>query len=117
MTRHLGTLLLAALIALTGITVGPCLQGRCAAMQAAHDCCKRDGFHKPSCCPATEHLSRAQAVPALERAADGIQLAAMQPVPVVLAPCAPALPEALREIDPGTAPPGTLIAQHTSLLL
>ncbi len=118
MPRRLASLLLTMLIALAGVGVGACPQGRCAAMQAAaHDCCKRDGLTRPSCCPATEHLSQQQAPPALERAADGIQFAAAQAVPVVLAAPAPHLPEAPRDIDPGAAPPGTLIAQHTSLLL
>jgi len=118
MLRRLASLLLTLLIALAGVGVGACPQGRCAAMQAAaHDCCKQNGLTKPSCCPETEQLSQQQATPALDRAADGIQYAAAQPVAVVLASAAPRLPEAPRDIDPGAAPPGTLIAQHTSLLL
>lgn len=111
-------MLLTMLIALAGVGVGACPQGRCAAMQAAaHDCCKQNGLTRPSCCPETEQLSQQPAAPGLERAADGIHLAAAQRVPIVLAASAPRLPQAPRAIDPGAAPPGTLIAQHTSLLL
>lgn len=118
MAPRLLSLLLTALVALAGVALGPCPQGRCAAMQAAsHDCCKRDGLTRPSCCPPAGQLSQQQAPPALERAADGIQVVATRPVPVVLAGLAPAPHDTPRRIDPAAAPPGTLIAQHTSLLV
>jgi hypothetical protein len=86
-----------------------------AADPAAHDCCERDGFARPHCCPESEQLAQ-QGASSAERASHGFQLAAAQPVaaslaPVTTGPAPPPRPAALGST------PATLISQHTSLLV
>lgn len=118
MARRLGSLLLTAVLALAGLTVGPCPDGRCAMSQAkAMSCCQRDGLTKPSCCPPFEQVGQQPAPPAADRPAQAVAHVAAQPVALAFATLAPAplapLPAAVR----GAPPPGTLLTQHTSLLL
>ncbi|HEY8513989.1 MAG TPA: hypothetical protein VIS07_00575 [Candidatus Binatia bacterium] len=81
----------------------------------AHDCCAHEGLTNPPCCP-TIQIGPEQAPPAAGRAADAVQLAAAPPLPLVLAaPSATSHPSP-RRFDPG-APPRTLFAQQTSLLI
>ncbi len=83
-------------------------------MAAVHDCCEREGISRPPCCPALQ-LGPEQASPAGGRASHALQLAAAAPATLELPP-APA-PHALPPPDDPPAPPGTLIEQHTLLLL
>lgn len=82
----------------------------------SHACCDRDGITNLSCCPETGQLAQQRATTSSERVSDALQLAAAQPVATVLAlPSSPST-DPPRQVPPG-APPGTLIAQHTSLLV
>lgn len=119
MARRLASLLLSAVLALAGLTVGPCPDGRCA-MQAAPamDCCPTGGLHEPSCCPPVDQLGQRSLQPAgSERPLQAVALAAGLPVPPAIAAPPAAAAVAPRAVVGTAAPPGTLIAQHTSLLL
>jgi len=145
MRRRLVTLLLTVLVAAGGVALASCPPGQCAAMQAemtgeghaamqhgvhagmphamqqpaatAHDCCERDGITRArGCCPDTVQLAQQQATPSAERASHDFELAAAQPVPTSLAAVATATTDPPRRVPLG-APPGTLITQHTSLLV
>lgn len=147
MRRRLATLVLTVLVALGGVALGACPQGPCAEMQAAapaaqhvhtpavahhdahagmhhddrqhaaaHDCCTGEGISGPHCCPDTEQLAPQQATPSAERASHAFQVAAAQPVAAALAAVAIGTADPPRRPALG-APPGTLIAQHTSLLV
>lgn len=118
MLRRLAALLLTAVVALAGLTVGPCPDGRCAMTAAkAMSCCQRDGLTKPSCCPPVEHLGQQVVPPAADRPAQLLAHVAAQPLAVVLAAEPPAPSAPLPIAARGAPPPGTLIAQHTSLLV
>jgi hypothetical protein len=141
MTRRVLPLLLAALV-ITGITAQTCPPWRCptlsapaapaaehhamhhdvhaagahfAAQASAHDCCDRQGLTKPPCCPELQ-VGPGQSSATAGRASDFLQLAATQPAPFVLVVPALVRRDTPRRFDPG-APPGTLIEQHTSLLV
>ena len=160
MRRRLQSLLLTAIVALTGVALGACPVGRCAAMQAdatatppdggqaaqggrgghtchagpgtaaqahdgtehamhrpaAHDCCTRDGIASPRCCPDSVRIAERSAPPSIERTSQSFALAAARPVPAGIAALPTAAADPPRRVTPG-APPGTLIAQHTSLLV
>ncbi len=156
MRRRLASLLLTALVALTGVAVGACPLGRCLAMQPAasatadphaghamhdghagmqhasaghamhhvaqdsaapsHACCDRDGITKPPCCPESGQLAQQQATPSSDRTSHAIQLVATVPVPAGLATFVRTAVEPPRPVPLG-APPGTLLTQHTSLLV
>jgi len=118
MLRRAAILLLTAVLAFAGLTVGSCPQGHCAMRQAkATTCCQQGGITKPSCCPTSEQIGQRAVPPAGDRPAETVAHVAGQPLPLVLAAPRPAWPGAPLRIEPGTAPPGTLIAQHTALLL
>lgn len=87
-----------------------------AAHQQATHCCERDGIASPRCCPESMQLAEQQAAPSSERTSHDFQLVAAQPVAVGLAALATASFDPPRRVPLG-APPGTLIAQHTSLLV
>lgn len=157
MRRRLPHLLLVALVVLTGLALGACPVGRCAAVQgekaagpqtvaaatghcrtgmrhgdaamphghgmqhaanhpaATHDCCARDGIASPRCCPESMQVAWQQAAPSSERTSHDFQLVTAH-VPAGLAAFATANNDPPRPVPLG-APPGTLIAQHTSLLV
>lgn len=117
MRRRWISIVLAAIVALAGLTVGPCPDGRCAMSAATSKaCCKRDGLTKPSCCPPLE-IAPLQAVSsAIERTTSMLSHAAMQPA-VWARPATVVSSVAAGIADPGTGPPGTLVRQHTSLLI
>jgi hypothetical protein len=118
MLRRAAVLLLTTVLASAGLTVGACPQARCAMRQAkAMTCCQHGGLTRPSCCPPVERIGQRATPPATDRPADAVAHAAWLPLSLVLAAPARALPGAALRIEPGTAPPGTLIAQHTALLL
>lgn len=155
MRRRLASLLLTALVALTGVAVGACPLGRCLGMQAeapsdphaghamqdahagmqhaggghamhhaaadvaaapSHACCDRDGITSPPCCPESGQLAQQQATATTDRTSHAIQLVATVPVPTSLTTFVRATVDPPRPVPLG-APPGTLISQHTSLLV
>jgi hypothetical protein len=82
---------------------------------AAHGCCDRTGITGPHCCPTV--LAGAEPSPAASgRPSDVVPLVATRVIPLALTPAAAVRRETPRRFDPG-APPGTLIEQHTSLLV
>lgn len=124
MLRRAAVVLLATVLAFAGLTVGACPQARCAMRQApAMDCCRQAGpdealrLSKPNCCPPVAQIAPPAAPAAVDRPADTIAYTAALAVPVVLPAPAPRRAAAPSRIDPGLAPPGTLITQHTALLL
>ena len=124
MPRRTLIVVLTTVLAFAGLTVGSCPQARCAMRQApAMDCCKEadsgaQSLSKPNCCPPVEQIGQAATPPAADRPADGIAHVAALALPVALAaPLAPRRVAIPLRVDPGLAPPGTLIAQHTALLL
>ena len=122
MSRRLTALLLVAAIVLAGVMAGPCAGRACAMAQARQmDCCKDAGvgISAPRCCDGHHELSRAATPATVERVLPASAAVPISDAPVVLASSAAAQPSmVLRRIPPGSAPPGgSLIAQHTSLLL
>lgn len=86
--------------------------------KAAHDCCEKGpGFNAPDCCPDAAARTAPWLVPAAAVAHDAL-MARLVVAPVAL-PQPPAPSTAFRTVARhcGLAPPRTLIAQHTSLLL
>lgn len=87
-----------------------------ASTTTSHACCDRDGIANPPCCPETGQLTQQKAAPSSDRPSHAMQLVATRPVPARLASFATAALDPPRPVPLG-APPGTLIAQHTSLLV
>ena len=116
MLRRLATLLLTLGVTFAGLLATPHAAACCIVRQApAHDCCKAPAQLKASdCCRGSRQLS--------ERAVHS-QHAPQQSLPVAFtAPLAavallPAGDVGDTPLTRGLAPPGSLIAQHTSLLL
>ena len=122
MTRRLATALLAAALLGAGVIVGPCsANASCAMLRAQQmDCCKRPpaGISTPRCCADGQQVSRHVTPATAERPTHrALHASAMSLVSIGVATAPPDVVRALR-IDAAAAPPrGTLIAQHTSLLL
>jgi hypothetical protein len=121
MTRRLPVLLLSAAMALAGGIAGPCMSAAACAMQARMDCCSTSGpgITAPRCCNGIRQVNRAATPATAERPLTGSPVApALCAVPLARTHVSPAqalLPSASAA---GADPPGgTLIAQHTSLLL
>jgi hypothetical protein len=118
MLRRFITLLLTLTVALGGLTSAACASGRCAMMQQRMRCCE-DGLHaERSCCGRSAQLAAPQAPAALERPASGGAFVALPLAPLALASLSVGRgPITALPIPISHAPPPTLIAQHTSLLL
>lgn len=86
------------------------------AAAASHACCERDGITNPPCCPESGQLAQQQATPSSDRTSHAIQLAATAMVPAGLTTFVRTAIEPPRPVPLG-APPGTLVSQHTSLLV
>lgn len=119
--RRFAALLITVALVLTGTALLPCPDGRCAAVQArSMECCKQGGLTRPPCCD-TEQLSHATTAPAaVERGIDVRTGSAGVHAPAALSLVVATPNRARRPVHDaarGKAPPGTLIAQHTSLLL
>jgi hypothetical protein len=122
MIRRLAALLLSVVMLLAGVVAAPCTSHATCAMAQARpmDCCAgKNGISAPGCCEGKSQLSRSAAPATVEGSAQtastppGTLLPAL--AAVVIVPTAINLPA---RIDARAAPPGgTLIAQHTSLLL
>jgi hypothetical protein len=82
----------------------------------SHACCDRDGITSPPCCPETGQVAQQQAAASSDRTSHAIQLVAAVPVPAGLATFVRTAIEPPRPVPLG-APPGTLVSQHTSLLV
>jgi hypothetical protein len=122
MLRRLAVLLLAAAVIAGGITTCPCITTACTiAMGRQMDCCndaRRDGIGAAKCCPGGTQLSQQTASPAADPPARTMLALAVRSVAVAGSMPAPLRGVTARAIDPGAAPPGgSLIAQHTSLLV
>ena len=119
MLRRTAVLLLTVALAFAGLTVSACPQAWCTMRQAkTTSCCQHtEGLSRPCCCPTAERISQPATPPAVDRPADTVAHVAWQVLPVLSAAPAPTRVSAPLRIDPGTAPPGTLIAQHTALLV
>lgn len=123
MPRRLAVSLLCTAFVLAGVVTGPCAGNAACALASAQqmDCCKGPpiGISAPRCCKGAQQISRTTVPATPERPAHSRLLAPpIQLAPAIVAVIAPAPIVTLQRIDPGAAPPGgTLIAQHTSLLL
>jgi hypothetical protein len=121
MVHRLAAVLLSAAVILAGVALSPCTsRASCALAAAARmDCCTaKNGISAPRCC--SGHQQVRTATPATpERSAHDLRAAsASHVVSAVRALAAAARTNPLRRIEPAAAPPGgTLVAQHTSLLL
>jgi hypothetical protein len=122
MTRRLARALLAAALIIAGVVVGPCTGNASCPMFRLQqmDCCKAPpaGISAPRCCDDAPQMGRNVAPATADRPAHRALHAPAMPLVTLAAPSAPT--ETLRSlrVDPAAAPPGgTLIAQHTSLLL
>jgi hypothetical protein len=121
MFRRLAALLFSAAVILASVALSPCTsRASCALATAARmDCCMaKSGISAPRCC--SGHQQVRTATPATpERSAHDLRVAAATRVVSAgraLVDSAPMSP--FRCVDPDAAPPGgTLVAQHTSLLL
>lgn len=122
MPRRLAISLLSVAFLAAGIFAGPCTANAACAMARAQqmDCCKGPplGISAPSCCPGTQEITGSSAPVTPERPVQSHLVAPLtQLASTAVVASAPNRFVAAR-IDPGAAPPGgTLIAQHTSLLL
>ncbi len=119
MSHRLLAVPLAVLLAAASLAGGLCPSGGCplTALRSM-DCCERGGWTQPSCCDRTAPVDAVVAGPVVSvRTADGV---AVSPLPaglvgsIEVTPLRLALP---RPRSHSLAPPGTLIAQHTALLL
>ena len=123
MPRRLAVSLLCAAFILAGVLAGPCPgTGACAVASAQQmDCCKRPpiGISTPRCCAGGQEIGGSTSPATPERPSHSRLIApSMHLAPAVVAVLAPAPIVIPQRIDPGAAPPGgTLVAQHTSLLL
>lgn len=97
-----------------GTPAGPHTGEHSMAQPDAHDCCDRDGLTGPRCCAKIQTGPKGSPAMAA-RAGDVAQLAAVPPARFGLA-AAVVRRERPRRFDP-EGPPGTLIRQHTSLLV
>ena len=122
MARRLAALLFGVALFSAGLAAAPCAGRATCAMAAASqkDCCnQKAGIAAPRCCGGEQRVQRAAPPAAPERPVQ-LQLtaSAMYAAPAALALAEPARPARAERAAPGTHPPGgTLIAQHTSLLL
>jgi len=117
MLRRLATALLVVAVALGGLTSAACASGACQLSAARMKCCPGEGLRADRrCCDSTIATAAPQAAAAFERAPQVPPLAAL---PALMMPAAPRLPGRAVGTVPvgGTGPPGSLIAQHTSLLV
>lgn len=118
--RRLTVLMLTAAFVLAGV-VSPCVgQQRSCAMPwvGQMDCCKaKAGISAPPCCSGKQQVDRDIAVSRERPAGNTLAVLAVHVLPVV-AFADPKRIGAVERIEACTAPPGgTLVAQHTSLLL
>jgi hypothetical protein len=121
MPRRFAALLLSVAMLFIGLAASPCASSASCMMMAARpmDCCaSKAGISKPSCCD-KQQVSRNAAPVTPDRPVQTSLTGPVQHIASVVVTLADSTRTLLGgRIDPGVAPPGgTLIAQHTSLLL
>jgi len=122
MLRRLAALLTSVALIAVALAASPCASRAACRMVAAQqmDCCANTpGIGTPRCCPEQKQLAHRTTPATPDRPLHGLRtILVASALPVVLVLAAPLRPALARGIDPGAAPPGgTLISQHTSLLL
>ena len=117
MVRRLATLLLTLVVALGGLTSAACASGQCAMLQQRMRCCEPGLHAERSCCGRAAQRAAAPVAATLERADHAAALHALPLVSTLSPPRFARGPIAAAPIQLSHAPPPTLIAQHTSLLL
>lgn len=123
MPRRLAVSLLCTAIVLAGVVAGPCGSNAACALASARqmDCCKGPpiGISAPRCCAGAQQISGTTAPATAERPAHGRLIAAAMQVaaPAAAINAAARLHAAPRTAARAAPPGGTLVAQHTSLLL
>jgi hypothetical protein len=121
MPRRLLIALLALAVVGGGVASCPCIAKACAMAQAkAMSCCeKAAGLNAPDCCPGGTQLSRQDAAPAAVNPAAAVLAIAATVAPfgttVMTSPEPTGVPALA--FSSAAPPGGTLVAQHTSLLL
>lgn len=121
MVRRLAAVLFSAAMICAGTALSPCVgRAACALAGAARmDCCTaKNGISAPSCCSGHQQIRNATPA-APEGPAPSLHGAPATQVVAAGRSCAdPRQTHPVRRIDSNAAPPGgTLIAQHTLLLL
>ena len=123
MLYRLAAMVFTVAIALAGVTLAPCGSGTLCASVAAQqmDCCKGPpaGISAARCCNGSQQVRHAPPPATSERSLQRtLAPPAMQAVTVDAPQLVPPQIVSAARIDPTAAPPGgTLIDQHTSLLL
>jgi hypothetical protein len=122
MVRRLAALLFSVAMLTAGLAAAPCVGRVACAMTAADrkDCCtQKTGIAAPRCCSGEQRVQRGVSPATPERPAQHhLGAAALHAAPVAAVIAEPAQPACAWRVDTGADPPGgTLIAQHTSLLL
>ena len=121
MKRRLAALLSVAMLT-AGLAAAPCVGRVACAMTAADrkDCCtQKTGIAAPRCCSGEQRVQRGVSPATPERPAQHhFGATALHPASVAPVIAAPAQLARTWRVDTGADPPGgSLIAQHTSLLL
>ena len=121
MCRRLATLLLSAALIFAATVAAPCVGRASCAMTSARqrDCCTApQGISAPRCCGGEQRVQRAAPPATTGRQAPPVPLATALYLAAIPPLTAGAQPR-LGRLDTGGADPpgGTLLAQHTSLLL
>ena len=122
MTRRLAALLLSAAMMLAGVVAAPCASHAACAMAQARpmDCCAgKIGISAPGCCDGKSRVSRNATPATADRSAQTTLQSPSTLVPsLTQVVVVTARIDAPARTDARAAPPGgTLIAQHTSLLV
>ena len=116
MLRRFATLLLTVSVTFVGLLANPHAAACCVVRQAsAHDCCKVAAkLSEPDCCRGNQQLTD-RVVHSQHAPQAGLPVALGEPMLDRQQP--PAEATVATPLPHGLAPPGSLIAQHTSLLL
>lgn len=118
MLRRLTVLLLIGILSVANVARGLCPSGGCPLPAlSSMDCCQRGGWTKPSCCDRAQVGAAVAGAAATVRPVDGVAPMASHAVSIAYHATPPATVPALPPSIGSLAPPGTLIAQHTALLL
>jgi hypothetical protein len=121
MARRLAALLFSAAMILASVAMAPCTsQASCALASGRRmDCCTaKTGISVPRCCNGNQQVSSTTPATPEQPIQSTLAASAMHVAPARLALANSPQTHRSGRIDAGPAPPGgTLIAQHTSLLL
>lgn len=117
MLRRLATLLLAISVTVVGLTARPHAAACCVVQQAPmHECCKAaQNLRASSCCRGSQDLKHRTVNSQLQTPQPSLLTVHLGPLLAAPAPTTGTVRVAQRAR--GLAPPGSLTAQHTSLLL